>query len=59
MTFHYDSKQVAIKFMVRGKKTITKNVLREILNHQRLLHPHIVQVSLKLEVPVLYQMAQQ
>ena len=36
--------KVAIKFMVRGKKTITKNVLREILNHQRLLHPHIVQV---------------
>ncbi|KAK9837894.1 hypothetical protein WJX74_007403 [Apatococcus lobatus] len=34
---------VAIKFMVRGKKTITRNVLREITNHQRLLHPHIVQ----------------
>lgn len=59
MTFHHVSEQVAIKFMVRGKKTITKNVLREILNHQRLLHPHIVQVSLELRADMLCQIAQE
>eukprot|EP00884_Botryococcus_braunii_P022447 jgi/Botrbrau1/8887/Bobra.0148s0007.1 len=33
--------QVAIKFLAKGPK-ITKYVGREILNHSRLLHPHIV-----------------
>jgi hypothetical protein len=35
--------QVAIKLMERGCK-ITKYVERELINHSRLLHPHIVQV---------------
>lgn len=34
--------QVAIKFIKRGPK-VTKYVLREILNHRSLIHPHIVQ----------------
>ncbi len=36
--------QVAIKFVERGAG-ITKNVVREILNHRLCsLHPHIIQV---------------
>jgi serine/threonine-protein kinase SRK2 len=35
--------QVAIKFIERGDK-VTKYVQREILNHRRLLHPHIVEM---------------
>ena len=34
-------KQVAVKFLDRGDK-ISKYVEREILNHRRLVHPHIV-----------------
>lgn len=35
--------QVAIKFIPRGDK-VTKYVQREILNHRRLIHPHIVEM---------------
>jgi serine/threonine-protein kinase SRK2 len=35
--------QVAIKFIERGDK-VTKYVQREILNHRRLIHPHIVEM---------------
>jgi len=34
--------QVAIKFIKRGPR-VTKYVLREIVNHRSLIHPHIVQ----------------
>ncbi|KAK9812520.1 hypothetical protein WJX73_005534 [Symbiochloris irregularis] len=38
------SRQVAIKFIERGQK-VTKNVLREIINHKRLNHPHVVRLQ--------------
>ena len=36
-----NGKQCAIKFLDRGEK-VSKYVEREILNHRRLVHPHIV-----------------
>lgn len=38
------SRHVAIKFIERGDK-VTKNVLREIVNHKRLSHPHIIRLQ--------------
>ncbi|KAK9821180.1 hypothetical protein WJX74_005516 [Apatococcus lobatus] len=38
-----NNEQVAIKFIPRGKSSINKYVQRELLNHSRLLHPHVVQ----------------
>ena len=37
--------KVAIKFLPRGEKTVNEYVLRELLHHRLLLHPHIIQVS--------------
>ena len=37
--------QVAIKFLPRGEQTVNDYVLRELLHHRLLLHPHIIQVS--------------
>ncbi|KAK9816280.1 hypothetical protein WJX74_001869 [Apatococcus lobatus] len=35
--------QVAIKFLPRGEQTVNEYVLRELLHHRLLLHPHIIQ----------------
>lgn len=40
--FRVDGKVVAVKFLPRGK-TIRQYVIREILNHRSLRHPHVVQ----------------
>lgn len=45
--------QVMIEFIVRGKKTITKNLLRELLNYKKLLHAHVLQVGLMLDSHML------
>ena len=42
MCVRVDGKLYAIKFLPRGR-TIQRYVLREILNHRSLRHPHVVQ----------------
>ena len=37
--------KVAIKFLPRGEGTVNEYVLRELLHHRLLLHPHIIQVK--------------